>query len=163
LITAFIFIESGGEERAKNASAYGLMQVTPATVDTIIIKENLARRLAADEIAKLRPVLGARLDTLLAKKYLVPEVYTVGNDLYNPAFNILTGTMYLGKLIDEQTTLGQLRLDQVVVRYNRGYFAKLPSGATTDKLLENITGVTKDYILKLCGTNGIMDVLTETA
>lgn len=161
LIAGFIFIESNGEEQAKNASAYGLMQVTPATCDTVIIKENLEKRLSADEQIELRKILGSRLDTLLAKKFLVPDVYTKGSDLYNPAFNILVGTMYLGRLIDEFTSLGLVRLDKVVVKYNRGYFAKVPSGSTTDKLLNNIQGVTRDYILKLVGTNGVMDVLTE--
>ena len=80
------------------------------------------------------------------------------DDLFKPLLNILIGSMLLAVLIGEETENGQVRLDKVISRYNRGYFTH-PKG-TTAELLASTKGETKAYILKLVGVNSTMDILT---
>ena len=191
MITSLIFIESAGNPDAvSHAGAVGLMQlmITPQspTPTDVLVMENLKQRLTEPEKVVLRKQLGSRLDGILKMKYrnhiVLPEkpegiaTYTdskgatvksaswvTKKDLLNPEFNILVGAIYLGLLIDESVESGKLRLDKIIVRYNRGYGANDKGKSLPATLLlamsSNLPKETKEYILKFAGLNGTLDLL----
>lgn len=168
LIVSFIFIESGGDPNAKSsAGAIGLMQVKPESANDMIFLENKKKRLSEAEKSVLRKTLGTRLDCILKMKYLGHKLPCNNNtgvvvtvkDLLNPEFNILVGCIYLGILIDQHTEGGQVRLDKIVYRYNKGYYSKLKDD-TIDNIVAKANEETKNYILKLAGKNGLLDLIT---
>jgi hypothetical protein len=159
LLYAFIFIESAGNQYAINGSAIGLMQLSPAGASDMIFLENKRGRLQAAEKAILRRQMGARFDAITRMRYMGDGVYVNANDLGQAEFNILAGAIYLGILLDEHIEGEYVRMDKVVTRYNRGYFTKNLSG-DLDNFYLTQNNTTRDYILKLVGTNGIIDILT---
>lgn len=173
IILSVIFTESGGNATViSSAGAAGLMQLKPQTGNDIIHLEKKAGRLSAEEIEVLRKHLGARLDGPLKQKYLshkIKENNFSGNvitraDLQNPELNILLGSIYLGILIDQHTENGVLRLDKVVMRYNQGYFFKIPQG-DVERTLDFAKGRSKEaysYVLKVVGKNGLLETQSTT-
>lgn len=160
LIRGFIFIESGGMANAVGGASIGLMQIDPVTAHGMIFLENKKGRLTAGEKAVLYKYLGARLDLILKDKWMNQSQHVTAADLYNPEFNTLVGSIYLGILVDEHTEGDVLRLDKIVSRYNRGYYSK--SGLTGDLMAvyNAQPTITKSYILKLAGKNGVLDIMT---
>jgi hypothetical protein len=149
LITSVIFIESGGRAEAISAAgAVGLMQVKPATAPGIIHLYKKEGLLSIALQQQLRPHLGAILDCIMRQRYM---------DQLKPEFNIVLGSMLLNLLCHQHLENGQLRLDKVIARYNRGYFYK-PKG-TAQELLASAPAETKAYILKLVGINSTLDIL----
>jgi soluble lytic murein transglycosylase-like protein len=175
MITSLIFIESSGKPNAvSSANAVGLMQLVPAAASDILVMENNKKRMTDDEKSLLRKYLGDRLDKgILAMKFLgdkktvngvTSAVWVTREDLLNPEFNILVGSIYLGILIDESVEDGSLRLDKIIVRYNRGYFSdgrgsRLPSSPEAVLAAANIPKETKDYIRKFAGINSTLHIL----
>ena len=60
LSESFIFIESGGNEKAQSPYAVGLMQLNGATASDTIVKEKGAGRLSQPEADMLKKYLGSR-------------------------------------------------------------------------------------------------------
>jgi len=159
VIASFIFIESNGIEYAVSGNAVGLMQIDPASMNDVIYLENKNNRLSEAEKAVIRKIIGSRLDAILRMKFMGDGATNLYNtDLLKPELNILLGAIYLGILIDEETSGTDLRMDKVVIRYNRGYFNR-PGSGNYSALLASQPTTTANYILKLLGTNGAMDVL----
>lgn len=96
----------------------------------------------------------------------------------DPELNILVGSIYLGQYADSITGAGQLppfatengvlRIDRIVPLYNTGENstdsnnAKAKKFATAVETANNAKKiVTRDYITKILGTGGTMDVLTK--
>lgn len=160
LLRGFIFIESGGKANVVGGKSIGLMQIDPVTAHGMIFLENKQGRLSLAEKTVFKKYLGTRLDLILKDKWMNQSQHVTAADLYNPEFNLLVGAIYLGILVDEHTEGDVLRLDKIVSRYNRGYFSK--SGLTGDLMAvyNNQPSITKSYILKLAGTNGVLDLMT---
>ena len=169
LIESFIFIESGGNPNAESPYAVGLMQVGLATASDTLVKEKGAGRLSAEEIALLKKHLGSRYDSILEK--VKPKQTSTGKtwitkaDLLKPEFNILVGTILLKQLMDEFTQPdGSIRMDKVVVIYNTGRYGKVAKntmtfGGNTEQLVATLPKETANYILKLLGTQGLLDTM----
>jgi soluble lytic murein transglycosylase-like protein len=161
LIISIIFAESRGFSDVINKSgATGLMQLKPQTANDTIVLENKKKRLSDNEKTVLRYQLGDRLDSILKLKYLSAENYVTQDDLLKPQFNILCGAILLGLLIDQHNENGKLRLDKVIMRYNRGYFFK-PKGDTAQETLSQAKQVGSEvynYILKVTGKNGLIEM-----
>lgn len=168
IILSIIFAESAGDEKViSSAGAVGLMQLKPQTAHDTLVQENNFKRLSTAEKNILKKQLGARLDSILAQKYLGQKLKSnnySGNvitktDLLNPEFNILVGSIYLGLLIDQHEEKGTLRLDKVVLRYNQGYFYK-PKGNTVKETLVSAKKRSEEayaYVLKVVGKNGLLE------
>ncbi len=170
LLKSFIFIESAGNQNiVSGAGAVGLMQLIPASASDILVMENKKKRFNDQEKAILTKYLGARFtEGILKMKYLGDKVSVNGiksatwvtrQDLMNPELNVLIGAIFLGILIDEETDKKGLRLDRVVLRYNRGYFSKVDKALDLPALIVNQPTESKNYIYKLLGTNGTLDLL----
>jgi len=161
LIIAVIFAESKGIPNAQNRSgATGLMQLKPQSANDTIFLEAKKDRLSADEKAILKNQLGDRLDSILKMKNLSGGNFVTKEDLLNSQFNILCGSMLLGLLIDQHSENGKLRLDKVIMRYNRGYFFKPKGDSLTETLSQakQVGSEVYNYILKVTGRNGLIEM-----
>jgi soluble lytic murein transglycosylase-like protein len=168
ILYGFIFIESAGNPIAYNKSsgATGLMQLVPAAASDIVVLENKQKRLTEPEKTILRKYLGSRLDCILSMKYMGHKLSCNNNvgvsitkeDLYQPELNVLIGAIYLGQLIDQFTENGLVRLDKVVLKYNRGLFARI-IGTTVKEVYDNANTESRNYISKLAGENGVLHIL----
>jgi hypothetical protein len=160
LIAAFIFIESNGNVYASNGNTIGLMQLDPASITDILHLESKNKRLSETEKSTLRQTIGNRLDKIIAMRWMGDGgSFVTALDLQNPSFNVLAGSIYLGILIDEHTEGEELRLDKVIARYNRGYFSKKGLSGDYRAVYTAMPTTTRNYIAKLVGINGVMDIL----
>ena len=171
LIKSFIFIESGGNQNAKTPSAIGLMQVGKATASDVIVKEKSTGRLRPEEEAILKKYIGQDKWTKNGLDKLKPNQKSTGAtwigewELLKPEFNLMVGSILLGQLIDEFTENGVARLDKVVVVYNTGRYSATAKKAIaftggTAELIAAMPSGQADYIKKLLGKNGTLDVLS---
>lgn len=169
LITAVIFIESGGRADVISPSgAVGLMQVSPGAADSGIFLMNKKKLLSDAAKAYLQRLIGKKLDCITSWRYFnesKPCNNKTGqsirtNELYNPELNIVTGTLFLAAIMSEEIENGTVRLDRVITRYNRGYFSKIKGNPSTETILSNTNPETRAYIIKLAGRNSVMDLLT---
>jgi hypothetical protein len=168
LIESFIFIESGGNEKAQSPYAVGLMQLNGATASDTIVKEKGAGRLSQPEADILKKYLGSRyslVEKVKPKQTSLGKTFITKEDLLKPEFNVLVGTILLKQLMDEFTEPnGQIRMDKVITIYNGGRFSKtakkvIPFKGTTEELVKIVPKETSAYILKLLGTEGILDTM----
>ena len=165
IIRSVIFIESAGNSKAYNSGsgATGLMQVTPTSATDTVVQEIQRGRLTDPEKQILKKHLGdGRFNTLMKYKLLGQPQIITKEDLLDPELNILIGCLALNLLVNEHTEGGKVRLDKVIVRYNNGYFfPKSKLKGTTDELLaSSLPTETKNYITKLVGTNGTLDLIS---
>ncbi|MEN9446580.1 MAG: hypothetical protein RL728_1092 [Bacteroidota bacterium] len=166
LIYAMIFIESQGKANVVSGRAIGLMQVDYTSAGDIIFFENKQNRLGDNEKALLRKYLGSRLDCILSMKYMGHKLKCNNNlgyvftkaDLLKPELNILVGAIYLGILLDEHVENNIVRLDKIVLRYNKGFFTKFPKGASKETVYNSANAVSQAYIKKLGGINSVLSI-----
>lgn len=159
LIISVIFIESRGDANAKTKYAVGLMQVSPSSATDIITRERSRGVLTQTEKNALKNMLGStKYDKVMTAK--MGDTIVTESDLFRPNVNILLGSMMLTQIIDDESKKsgGKLRLDKAIVRYNKGYYAQLPN-VGTDQLLSKVPNESRDYILKLAGKDGTLDIL----
>lgn len=160
LVQSFIFIESAGNEKAKSsAKAIGLMQLTVQTANDVVRRELKNGKLTTSELAILRKYLGNdRSQGLLRSKWGSTDVFITENDLYIPELNIMLGTAYLGQIIDKLNDEQDLRLDKLIILYNRGFYTKIKEGDYM-AVWSKQPSETKGYILKLIAKQGMLDIL----
>ncbi len=167
IIESFIFIESGGNPNAKSPYATGLMQLSPATASDALVREKGAGRLQAGEANLLKKYLGNRfsiIEKVKPKQTSLGKTFITNDDLFKPELNILIGSILVKQLMDEFTEGGKLRLDKVVAIYNGGRFSKagkrvIKFKGNTKELLTQVPKETSNYIVKLLGTQGILDTI----
>lgn len=141
------------------SDATGLFQVSPANATDSIVRMRKKRLLSQGEKDVLRAELGATRYARLMSASLGTAVLTVA-DLKRPRLNCAVAGIVLSELLNEHGDGHNWRFDELVVRYNRGYYTRLPQTNTTDELLTKFSGTTRDYILKLAGKDGTLDLLT---
>ena len=167
IIEAFIFIESRGNPNAKSPYATGLMQLSPATASDTLVKEKGAGRLQDGEANLLKKYLGTRysfIENVKPKQKTLGKTFITNSNLLKPELNILIGSILVKQLMDEFTEGGKLRLDKVVAIYNGGRFSKagkkiVKFQGNIKQLLTQVPKETSDYIVKLLGTQGILDTI----
>ncbi|MGH2642327.1 MAG: transglycosylase SLT domain-containing protein [Chitinophagaceae bacterium] len=171
LILSIIFIESAGKNVGMNgAGAIGLMQVTGGTAyDTIRLIDYAGelsfgmKSIISSKIPSANYKMRGNQLIFWNQNIAIPEI---NNALGDPQFNILLGSMYLRLALDKTVTSGKARLDKAVIMYNFGMynpFYSTSDWSTEDSstLYENpaLPTETKNYILKLIGVNGTLDIL----
>jgi soluble lytic murein transglycosylase-like protein len=128
---------------------------------TDIISRSAKRKLLTDE---KRAILRKQLSTRLAyieKNIGTKEYVVTQTDLKDPEFNLMLTGMYLSQLLGEELEAGKWRLDKVALRYNQGYYVKMPANTkTTDLLLAGISGEGYHYVRKIVGKGGFLELLT---
>lgn len=165
IIIAFIFIESSGNPNASTNWATGLMQLGTGAVSDSLVFEKSSGRLTKSEDDLVRKYLGSRysnLENLKPNQKTISKTFVTKHDLLIPEFNILSGSILLGQLIDEFSQNGVPRLDKIVVIYNRGRFDKVSkqiakSSKGIDEIINSIPKGTGEYVTKLAGVNGVLD------
>lgn len=167
LIESFVFIESGGDEKAQSPYAVGLLQLNGATASDTLVFEKGAGRLDKGEIQILKKYLGSRysiLDKVKPKQKSLGKTFITNSDLLKPELNLLIGSILLKQLTDEFTEKGKIRFDKVITVYNGGRYSKaskkvIAFKGSTDELLTIVPKETSNYIKKLIGVNSVLDVL----
>jgi hypothetical protein len=170
LIESLIFIESGGKN-INSPYAVGLMQVSKAAASDGLVREKSNDRLSVGEEKMLKDVLGARYESILGnlkpKQKSTGSTWVTQEDLSIPKFNILVGTIIFKQLMDEFTEEnGTVRIDKAIAIYNGGRNsasgkAVVDFKGTTTELIKIVPKETSAYILKLLGTNGLLDALMK--
>lgn len=177
VIYAFIKIESEGDASVVGGISLGLMQINPLTGATAFFTDLNQKRLTNGELSYLK--LGIKkaggnpnkVDLSNLKKdskgkyILNPNLFT-RKELLQPEVNVLLGSIFVKQLIDTTHDADNTaRLDKVITIYNTGFktqqMAKKFKG-NTDELMAKVPAVTKAYIKKFVGKNGVIDSLTNS-
>lgn len=178
LIISFIFIESAGKKdvlsficnsNSPEKCPVGLMQLTPETATNVIYIENKNKRLSAAEKKLLYSLLGKeKTDCILSMQYMNQKLKCNDNtgvsitvdELKNPQLNIFLGTMLIGQYIDQYSENGKLRLDKVIIAYNKSPNTAKKAGASIEEAVQNLPEETSRYIYKLLGIGGTLHLLS---
>lgn len=178
MITAFIYVESGGNASVVGGggATVGLMQWSwkPGFADKVILNEYNLGRLSEDEI-KAFDSIGKRLGFTFKNGKLSRAITPA--DAKDPSFNILVGSIYLGQYADSivggkkvspewGVTNGKVNLDRIILHYNRGENSQDAKASrsgkynTPEELLKAVDNATgKDYIRKIMGKHGALDII----
>lgn len=177
VIYAFIKIESEGDATAVGGISLGLMQINPLTGATAFFTDLNQKRLTNGELSYLK--LGikkaggnpnkvdlANLKKDANGKYILNSTLFTRKELLQPEVNVLLGSIFAKQLIDTTHDADNTaRLDKVITIYNTGFktqqMAKKFKG-TTDELMAKVPSITKSYIKKFVGKNGVIDSLTTS-
>lgn len=160
LINSVIFIESAGDKNAVNGYAVGLMQIEYTSATDIVTRERQNKTLTEQEKVLIKKYVGEAKFNKIMKASMGDSFFTKA-EVLKPELNILLGTMYLGQIIKKENVNSTGRLDRMIIRYNLGFYTKkIPSGDVNAVLNSpNVRQVSKDYVLKLGGKNGTLDLL----
>ena len=173
IIYAFIKIESNGDPKAIGGGiSYGLMQINLDTATSVFFRELNNKRLTNGEYNYLK--LGLRkagsnpnkIDLANLKKdkkgnYIKVPNFFSKKEVLTPEINVLLASMFVKELIDiTHDADNRARMDKVITIYNTGFktqqMAKKFQGST-DQLIARVPDITKRYIKKFVGKNGIID------
>lgn len=163
VLLAFIMVESNGNPNAgpKGGVTQGLMQWNRTFAKDQLELEFSKNRLSPSEKSKLSQ-FGINFDSNGKTRSIINA------DQLKPELNILIGGIILGQLLDEKwaATGSNLRLDRVIAVYNAGAFgetgkkARLGNHPTPLALANDVNQITKAYIKKIMGKNGVLDVIS---
>lgn len=161
--------EDGKAEIVNYVGATGLGQFKPGSAADYISLAGRKKLLNDEKKAVLRKALGSNLDRLLK----VDNTDLLGNAewrgilspaLKNAEFNVMLAGLTLSLLIREHSDGGSLRTDYISARYNQGYYLllarKISKTLDTEQLIAKVPSEAKSYIVKMCGRNGWLDILT---
>lgn len=168
ILMSFCAVESGGKPSAGSDiyKTQGLMQWNRKHAGQQLEEELAQGRMSAAEKSKLAEY-GIKFDA----KGKTREITNA--DQLKPELNILIGSIVMGQLIDKKwgNTGGNMHLDRVIVCYNSGEYTTSGKMARsgdykTPQSLSNalapINETSSDYIKKIMGKNGALDVaMTE--
>lgn len=170
LLAATVLIENFGLQadsvnrapgRPMHKEATGLGQHMMYSATDIISRAKRKRLLNDEKRAVLKRQLGSRLD-YIERNAGTTEYVVKQADLKDPEFNLMLTGMYLSQLMAEHKEADHFRLDLVGLRYNQGYFFKLPTNRhNTDALVNNYEASFegRKWVLRMCGAGGILDSL----
>jgi hypothetical protein len=163
ILLGFIMVESNGIPTAggKGSITQGLMQWNRTFAKDQLKYEFEKGRLSPAEKAKFAEY-GITFDSKGNTRAITSA------DQVKPELNILIGAMILGQLMDEKwaSVGGKLRLDRVIAVYNAGAFgetgkkARLGQHPSASALANDVNVITRAYINKLLGRDGVLDVVS---
>jgi len=160
LYYAFCYIESAGNPNLVSpAGAIGLFQVVPDIAEDIFAKTMAYKYITPELKREMNRLFGNELaNCLLSKAYAGQKKCGITEDmLKNSEINTLIFSLILKYLLNKEF----FRLDRVVIKYNWGMFRNVsPTATVEDTLKLNLPSETRNYILKLLGTNGTLTIAT---
>ncbi len=184
VIYSFIWVESGGDRWATTgrfgrplSNFVGLMQIDASASITAIFLANKMGLLTPDLSKYLVGFLGQKtLDCILTmKNQSLPNcrpLITQKQLIDSPELNILCGSIYIMVLSKRYIENGTIRLDKVIVAYNRGINVESrvfpmqnlsPEQVYSQVLKSNMTTqnakITQVYISKIVGPSGMLTAL----
>ncbi len=171
VLAALIYVES--PKNVDSGIYVGYCQIAVATAVSAIYYEFKKGRMSAEEEKYLVSLIS--LQSVLMIKNAKSDVSVLGAinylQLKNPATNIFLGAMYFKQCLDKEHISGQLpRYDKAVLRYNSGFYIKIPPTIGVDTLLAipptlwrtanpNVSFLTdskvkimRDYVVKMFGS-----------
>jgi hypothetical protein len=174
ILASFIAVESGGNATAGKDGhiTQGLMQWNRDYASNTLSNEKKLGRLTADEEAKLKE-FGIKFDANNKTRAITNA------DQKKAELNILIGSILLGQYADSYVSgkqdkpkwatddNGNIRLDRIVACYNAGAFgetgklARFGNYPSPSALAKVVNPTTSNYISKIYGINGAMDVATS--
>ena len=177
-LVAIIGTESGGNNVGENSfGAIGLTQMTRATAYDTILKEvklGFLMDFEKDYIKKMVPALKTKNFAIKAGVfeglYPVSRGSTIWNQLgtalKDPEFNIFMSSMRLSQLAyDFRDSQGVPQLHKVLGRYNgtiaTGERVAKYKNAWDAAAASDVPTETRNYIKKVLGVNGFLDVMTR--
>jgi hypothetical protein len=166
MILGIIMIESNGKPEVGNFPTVGLMQwnannVSAKVGNAILPREFLKNRLSEEE----KKLLAKYKITFDSKTGFIRPI--TEKDQIKPELNILIGAIWLGQLVDSDWATdseGFTRVDRIISMYNWGLggFNKQKIGTKSKAdVLASIPASTKQYVAKMIGKNGVMDIMTS--
>jgi len=166
VITSFIAVESGGNATAGSSGhiTQGLMQWNRSYAQSQLLDEIKKGRLTDGEKSILQKY------GVMSQNNAIRQVTNA--DQLKPELNITIGCIILGQLIDQSwgNSNGILHLDRVISVYNAGAYGDTgkkarqltsPALSTPESLSKNINSISKDYIAKIMGKDGALDIATS--
>ena len=139
LITAIIFLESGGKEIPNSSTKIvGLMQLGVNGMTDVITMERKKGNLTEAEKVILKRNLGTtKYNKVMAAK--IGDSFLTSSECLKPELNILLGTMLFMLIYDrEKKKMSVGRLDRTIIAYNRGFYSKIPDGDTNSLIANSV-------------------------
>jgi len=173
VLMSFALVESTMNPSADTGATTGMMQWnrTPGYADKVLTTEFKLGRMseAEKEILKRKGVKWSSAGVF--------QPITAAQQL-DPELNILIGSIYLGQYADSiskgvqrapfSVDNGELRIDRIIPLYNTGEGSDDSLNAINKKFATPLLTaqnakktITRDYIHKILGVDGAMDVLTK--
>jgi hypothetical protein len=171
ILAAFIAVESGGNPTAGGSSSptQGLMQWNRTYAKNFLEAEKKLGRLTQAEEEKLA-AYGIKFNAQGQTRAITQA------DQIKPGLNILIGSILLGQYVDSRydggkftgkwaiDDDGKLRLDRIITVYNTGAYgadgkkARTGNHPTAFALANSVNPTTRNYINKILGKNGALDI-----
>lgn len=171
ILAALIFVESPNNE---DSGIYvGYCQIALSTAVSAIFYEFKKGRMSTAEESYLSSLISPQVVARIKNAKADTDVITAltYKELKTPAVNIFLGAMYFKQCLDKEHLAGQLpRYDKAVLRYNSGFYIKIPPTIGVDTLLAvspvlwrtanpNVSFLTdskvkimRDYVVKMFGS-----------
>lgn len=166
LLEAVILVENDriDVDSVSAAGAVGLAMIKPLSATDILVAARKKRLLTAEKQAVLKKRLDTRMDQVLSAD--LGKTIITSADLKDAEFSLMLAGIYLSLLIYEHQSEPSTWLQYVVARYNQGYYLltarKIPRGLTVKALIEKVPGECKNYLVKMLGVRGWLDILTTS-
>ncbi len=166
LLEAVILVENDriDVDSVSSAGAVGIAMIKPLSATDILVTARKKRLLSIEKQTVLKKRLGARMSQVLSAE--LGKTIITASDLKDPEFSLMLAGIYLSLLISEHQSESSSWLQYVVARYNQGYYLltarKIPRGLGVKALMEKVPGECKNYLVKMLGVRGWLDILTET-
>ena len=162
ILLGFTIVESGGDPKAGGSghATQGLMQWNRKYAKSQLEDEFKNKKLSQAEKDKL--------ESYNIKFYSEGKTRVITNaDQIKPELNILIGSIILSQMVTEPwaTFSGLIRWDRIIAVYNSGAFgdtgkkARTGNHATPKALHDDVNTITKAYIAKMLGKNGVLDLI----
>jgi len=164
ILLGFTIVESGGDPKAGGSGhiTQGLMQWNRKFAQSQLEDEFKKNRLTQAEKDKL-----ASFNIKFDSKGKTRAITNA--DQLKPELNILIGSIILGQLVDEPWAkfASLTRWDRIIAVYNSGAYgdtgkkARTGNHATPKALADDVNSITKAYIEKMLGKDGVLDVIQK--
>jgi soluble lytic murein transglycosylase-like protein len=169
ILIAFIATESGGKADITSfvGCCFGLMQVSPEAVWECA---NKFKSITGIELPSTVRAELSKIPNIFSRSLTSSTKSAIRNKLFDPNFNIMSGTMILRWLLERfSTLLTGAQLNKAIIGYNAGAYTKsintqgkpnkVPIDTTTLVKMPTVPKETKGYLVKMLGVDGFVSLI----